>query len=138
MSVPAALRRAVSVRAEDRCEYCGLAQAGQEAAFHIDHILPVVAGGETILENLALACVSCSLRKAARRQALDPETGEMAPLFHPRRDVWHRHFRWDGVRVVGMTATGRVTVIALNLNRPLALAIRTEEVHWDRHPPHRA
>ena len=138
MSVPAALRRAVCVRAEDRCEYCGLAQAGQEAAFHIDHIVPVVAGGETVLENLALACVSCSLRKAARREAPDPESGEMAPLFHPRRDGWARHFRWDGVRVAGMTATGRATVVALDLNRPLALAIRTEEVHWDRHPPHRA
>jgi hypothetical protein len=92
MSVSAALRKAVCVRAEDRCEYCGLAQAGQETAFHI---MPVVVGGETVLENLALACVSCSLRKVARRQAADPETGEMAPLFHPRREVWNRHFRRD-------------------------------------------
>ena len=138
MSVPAALRREVCVRAEERCEYCGLAQAGQEAAFHIDHVVPVVAGGAAVLENLALACVSCSLRKAARQQAPDPETGGMVPLFHPRREAWNRHFRWDGVRVVGLTAMGRATVVALDLNRPLALAIRTEEVHWERHPPHRA
>ena len=37
-------------------------QLGQVATFHIDHIVPVVADGETTSANLALACVSCSLR----------------------------------------------------------------------------
>ncbi len=73
--IPAALRRLVIQRASDRCEYCQLAQAGQEATFHIDHITPVTANGETISENLALACVSCSLRKAARQEAEDPFRG---------------------------------------------------------------
>ncbi|TLY77107.1 MAG: HNH endonuclease, partial [Gammaproteobacteria bacterium] len=36
MTVPGYLRRLVIERAQGRCEYCGLAQAGQEAAFHID------------------------------------------------------------------------------------------------------
>jgi hypothetical protein len=40
---------------------------------------------------------------------------------------WSDHFRWEGVRVVGQTATGRVTVAALDMNRPLILAIRQEE-----------
>ena len=71
MSVSGWLRREVIRRAGNRCEYCRLSQAGQEAAFHIDHIHPVAEGGETVLENLALACVSCSLRKAARRFARD-------------------------------------------------------------------
>ena len=66
MPVPAQLRRVVSERAAGRCEYCGLAQAGQEAAFHLDHVVPAVAGGTSDAENLALACVSCSLRKGAR------------------------------------------------------------------------
>ena len=39
--VPAELRRQVIFRAGDRCEYCGLAQEGQEATFHIDHIFQV-------------------------------------------------------------------------------------------------
>jgi hypothetical protein len=38
-------------KANCRCEYCGLSQAGQEATFHIDHIIPVVGGGETALDN---------------------------------------------------------------------------------------
>ena len=48
-------------------------------------------------------------------------------MFDPRRDVWRAHFRWDGVRVVGITPTGRATVMALHMNRPLVLAIREEE-----------
>jgi len=135
MTVSAKLHRQVIQRARNRCEYCGLSQAGQEAAFHIDHIVPVTDGGETTLQNLALACVSCSLRKGARRFAIDPETGREAGLFHPRHDEWQRHFRWDGVRVVGLTETGRATIAGLQLNRPLALAIRQEESHRDRHPP---
>lgn len=38
-----ALRGAVVRRAAERCEYCGLAQAGQEAAFHVDHVATVAA-----------------------------------------------------------------------------------------------
>lgn len=60
------LRRLVIERADNRCEYCGLSQVGQAATFHVDHVVPVVAGGETVAENLALACVSCSLRKGAK------------------------------------------------------------------------
>lgn len=135
MTIPARLRRQVIERAQSRCEYCGLSQAGQEAEFHIDHITPISAAGSTKLENLALACVSCSLRKGARQTALDPQTGNDTALFNPRRDSWPLHFRWQGERVIGLTASGRATVNALNMNRPLALAIRSEEALRGRHPP---
>lgn len=121
------LRKLVIQRAENRCEYCRLSQKGQEATFHIDHIYPFVLGGETIAENLALACVSCSLRKNAREKVIDPQTKKEVPLFHPRKDVWKEHFAWKGVKIEGLTATGRATVKALNLNRSLILAIREEE-----------
>jgi hypothetical protein len=134
MTIPADARRQVIRRAEDRCEYCGLSKAGQEALFHVDHVVPVTAGGTAALDNLALACVSCSLRKGARQQAPDPKTGKEVPLFHPRQEVWGRHFRWDGVRILGLTPTGRATVAALSMNRPLALAIRREEAIRGRHP----
>jgi hypothetical protein len=108
---------------------------GQEATFHVDHVVPMVAGGQSTLENLALACVSCSLRKSDRLVWVDPRTGEEAVLFDPRRNVWRAHFRWDGVLVVGITPTGRATVMALHMNRPLVLAIREEETQRGRHPP---
>jgi hypothetical protein len=93
----------------------------------------VASAGETILDNLALACVSCSLRKAAREKGLDPETGKEVRLFNPRRDHWNAHFRWDGVYAVGLDSIGRATIRALNMNRPLVLAIREEEVALGRH-----
>ena len=135
MNVPLQLQRAVLRRADGRCEYCGLSQAGQEASFHVDHICPRAKGGMTSLENLALACVSCSLRKGARRTASDPLTGKSARIFHPRSQVWPDHFHWKGCRVVGLTPTGRATVDGLKMNRMLAQAIRAEESLRGRHPP---
>ena len=132
--IPANLRRLTHEKAANRCEYCQLSQLGQEATFHVDHITPVAAGGETNAENLALACVSCSLRKAAREAATDPESGIEAALFNPRRDTWSDHFRWEGVVLVGLSATGRATIHALSMNRSLILAIRKEESALGRHP----
>lgn len=129
-----ALRAAVIRRADDRCEYCGLSQVGQEAAFHIDHVVPRSAKGPTTLDNLAIACVSCSLHKAAKRTAPDPDSGDEVPLFNPRDQRWPDHFRWQGEAIVGMTPSGRATVAALVLNRPLILAIRREEASRGRHP----
>jgi hypothetical protein len=133
--IPSSLRAEVEHRAGGRCEYCRLSQLGQEAAFHIDHVVPRAAGGPTTLDNLALACVSCSLRKWAKQTAIDADTGEELPLFNPRTDSWAAHFRWDGQRVVPLTPIGRVTIVALAMNRPLILAIRQEETARGRHPP---
>jgi len=116
-TIPAALRRFVIARASDRCEYCGISQTGQVATFHIDHVIPVVANGKTTADNLALACVSCSLRKGARQEIKDLETGETVPVFNPRQQEWKQHFAWNGVEIVGLTSTGRSTVRALDLNR---------------------
>jgi hypothetical protein len=133
--IPVHLRRLVIDRAAYRCEYCQLSQEGQEATFHIDHIIPTSIGGETNAENLALACVSCSLRKAARLSSVDPSSGKEAPLYNPRSDDWHEHFKREGDYIEGLTATGRATIVALNMNRVLALAIRREETILGRYPP---
>jgi hypothetical protein len=134
-TIPASLRRFVIQRADNRCEYCGISQVGQVATFHIDHIIPVVAGGETSSENLALACVSCSLRKGARQELQDLETGEVVSVFNPRQLVWKEHFDWNDVQVIGLTATGRAMIAVLDLNRATMLAIREEEKLLGRHPP---
>jgi hypothetical protein len=94
-----------------------------------------VAGGPTTVDNLALACVSCSLRKWANQAAVDPETGNEVSLFNPGTQTWSEHFRWDELRVVPLTPTGRATVVALAMNRSVALAIRQEEAARGRHPP---
>jgi len=96
--------------------------------------MPKVAGGKDKAENLALACVSCSLKKGAKQSATDPESGEVASLFQPRSKDWSGHFQWQGVCLVGRTPTGRATIKTLDLNRPLILAIRKEEVRLGRLP----
>lgn len=133
--VPVSLQRRVRLRASDRCEYCRISQVGQEATFHVDHVVPRKLGGVTALENLALACVSCSLRKAARTTATDPDTGDATQLFHPRLHAWSDHFSADvSGEVLGLTAIGRGTIAALSMNRVLAVAIRREERSRDRWP----
>jgi hypothetical protein len=134
-TIPASLQRRVRVRAADSCEYCRLPQAGQEATFHVDHVTPLRANGPTVVENLALACVSCSLRKGARSHAPVPETREDVPLFNPRRDNWSEHFyvRDDGW-IGASTATGRATAAALSFNRPTAVAIRVQLMKLGRYP----
>lgn len=102
--------------------------------FHIDHIVPLVAEGTAISENLTLACVSCSLRKGARQGLEDPLINQKVKVFHPRQQKWKEHFSCNGVQLFGSTATGRATVRTLSLNRPIILAIRAEEELLGRHP----
>jgi HNH endonuclease len=135
MNIPASLRRLAIQRANDRCEYCKIAQAGQVATFHIDHIIPTVADGETTAKNLALACVSCSLKKGAKQEIKDAQTETKVLFFNPRQQSWQEHFRWDGVQIIGLTPVGRATIAALDLNRTMMLSIRAEEELLGRHPP---
>ncbi|MDZ4657325.1 MAG: HNH endonuclease signature motif containing protein [Bythopirellula sp.] len=135
-SIPRPLAREVRERADDCCEYCLLRQDSQEATFHVDHIVPRSRGGPTTLDNLALACVSCSLHKAARQSARDPRTGKRVPLYNPRFDDWNDHFaftkRW---RISGRSPVGRATIEALDMNRAAIVAIRIELVQLGRYPP---
>ena len=62
-------------------------------------------------------------------------SGRKVPLFHPRRQRWSDHFRWNDNLVLGVTATGRATLTALQMNRPSILVIRDEETVRGRHPP---
>jgi hypothetical protein len=103
----------------------------------IDHIIPESLGGETAEDNLWLACSLCNDHKGDRIAAPDPETGEVVRFFDPRRQTWSEHFVWstDGTRVIGRTATGRATVAALQMNRPILVAARTAWVTVGWHPP---
>jgi 5-methylcytosine-specific restriction endonuclease McrA len=134
--IPATLVRAVRKRAGFSCEYCQLPQEYQEAIFHIDHVSPRSAGGKTVLDNLAVACVTCSLRKGDRVEAEDQLTSAKYPLFHPRTDVWSDHFAWGKEwRLIGLTARGRATVVALGMNRPRILATRQLLASVGHFPP---
>jgi 5-methylcytosine-specific restriction endonuclease McrA len=136
VKIPVGLARRIRLRASAACEYCKLPQWSQEATFHIDHIQPRADGGETIEENLALACVSCSLKKGSRVHAREPKTRSFVPLFHPRKDTWADHFHWTREwKLIGRTATARATISALGLNRPAILKIRRVWANLGEFPP---
>jgi hypothetical protein len=104
-------------RDSGRCRYCGLLQIGQGTVFHVDHIQPKSKGGPTSIENLALQCPHCSLRKSNKTHAPDPESGQTVPLFHPITDGWRDHLELtaDGT-IRGKSPVGRATVVALAMN----------------------
>ena len=92
---------------------------------HVEHIVPRKHGGSDDPENLALAWVDCHLRKGTNLTGLDPLTGELTQLFHPRRQRWAAHFEWLGVQIIGRTAVGRTTVRVLDMNSEDQLALRS-------------
>ena len=113
-------------RAGNRCEYCQLHQDDSPlATLHVEHITPIVHGGTDDLENLALACIDCNLRKGTNLAGVDPETSLITNLFHPRREVWDEHFLWQGNQIVGRSAIGRTTVRVLQMNSEDQLALRS-------------
>lgn len=116
--VPAPLRRMVVERAGNRCEYCGIPEAATFAAHELDHIVAQKHGGQTEPGNLALSCALCNKHKGSDLTSVDPETGDIIPLYQPRKDIWSEHFKLEQTRIVPLTPKGRVTVRLLQLNQP--------------------
>src|SRR5260370_23278145 len=120
----AALEELVRRRARFRCEYCLLPEALVSTPFQFDHVIAQSHGGLTTAENLAFACFHGNNFKGPNLAGVDPETGEVIRLFHPRHESHREHFRWDANLVIGLTAIGRATIETLRLNRPLRSALR--------------
>jgi HNH endonuclease len=131
------IRKAVFERALHFCEYCLCPIAYALQPFAIEHILPRSKGGEDELSNLACACGGCNGHKSARTKAIDPADGNMVPLYNPRYHVWQEHFIWnvDYSHIIGITAIGRATEMALRLNRPGVVNIRMLLLLIGEHPP---
>jgi hypothetical protein len=135
--IPSELRRQVRDRFSDCCAYCRTAERLTVATFEIEHIVPLAAGGPTNFDNLCLACPTCNRCKGNRTDANDPVTNNPAGLFHPHRDVWSDHFAWNdrGTEIIGLSATGRVTIVALRMNRPQLVRMRRMWIALNEHPP---
>lgn len=131
-----AVRARVRMEAGDRCGYCLSRQEFVFAPLEIDHIVPTSRGGSDEEDNLWLACRLCNSYKGAQVEAIDPATGSRHPLFNPRTQSWAEHFRWseDGTTIEGLSACGRATVLALQLNNLLAVTVRRSWVQAGWHP----
>ena len=113
-----ATRSQVRARAGDRCEYCRIHQRQYVLTFHVEHIVARQHGGSDDAANLALACHACNRYKGPNLAGLDPDTGHLTRLFHPRTDAWTTHFVLQAGRILGRTPVGRATVQVLNMNQP--------------------
>lgn len=114
--IPTALRNLVYERAGGCCEYCLISEALSFAAHQIDHIIAEKHGGQTAEENLALSCAICNKYKGSDIASVDNETGEIVPLFNPRKDVWSEHFKIENGIFIGLTPNARASIRLLQIN----------------------
>lgn len=117
--IPLALRSAVTERAQGRCEYCRMPQEAELVDYEVDHIIAEQHSGKTELGNLTYACFDCNRYKGPNLTSIDPQTGEVTPLFNPRVQQWDGHFELhpDGT-IDPYTAEGRATSRLLHFNDP--------------------
>jgi hypothetical protein len=126
----------VAERAEHRCEYCRAPEAIFNLSFEVEHIVPSSRGGPDDPANLALSCRACNLYKGDRTAGSDEESGAGISLFNPRMDDWGKHFEVDRATgaIRGLSALGRATISALQMNRPVQLAARLQWMRLSIYP----
>jgi 5-methylcytosine-specific restriction endonuclease McrA len=111
------VRALIWQRANSTCEYCRMPKSDAGLVeFHVEHIYPRKHGGSDDPQNLCLSCADCNFAKGPNLSGLIE--GKIVPLFHPRREIWSRHFQWDGAMLKGKTLCGKATICVLNINLP--------------------
>ncbi len=118
------LEQTIRSLANGRCEYCQIPETPLGFRHVLDHVIARQYGGEYTLANLALACGKCNRYKGPNLAGIDPRTGMMTRLFHPRSDRWSEHFVYQSGTLVGLTDVGRTTVALLAINSPLRIESR--------------
>ncbi len=76
-----ALEKSIWERAGSRCEYCQLPEEWDPIPFEIDHVIPIVHGGQTEFANLALACWHDNCFKGPNLAGIDPGLAELCDCF---------------------------------------------------------
>jgi 5-methylcytosine-specific restriction endonuclease McrA len=86
-------RQQIFERDEFRCVYCGELFPAEELT--VDHVQPLVRGGDNSGGNLVTACKGCNTRKGNRRlHAFLEESGIAREQFLERaKHVWKRLLR---------------------------------------------
>jgi hypothetical protein len=110
-----------------RCEYCHRVLMNE--LYEIEHINPQAHGGETVPDNLAIACSRCNRNKGTRSHFVDPFTRSLSPIFNPRTMKWPDHFDLIGAEVVGRIPVGRATAALLFRSTP---NFAPPDLQWDK------
>lgn len=79
--VPGTVRYEVLKRARYRCELCGAHE--EQAAMHVDHIIPRARGGSDELSNFQALCITCNTNK---RDKDDTDFRGMLASYQDRSD----------------------------------------------------
>jgi hypothetical protein len=132
--VSAELRRLVTARAEELCEYCLIAEEDTFYGCEVDHIISEKHGGPTQEDNLCYACVFCNQAKGSDVGSIHWESGEFARFFNPRTDHWGDHFALVGDQIEGITVIGAVTARILGFNSNERLLERRALQAVNRYP----
>jgi hypothetical protein len=125
MKVSSDVRELVQRRAQGLCEYCRLPQDASILPHQVDHTIGKQHRGSDDSTNLCLCCIRCNLKKGPNIASIDPNTGLVVALYHPRRQMWREHFAisTDGP-IQGQTAEGRSTVQLLEMNEEDRVRLR--------------
>ena len=133
-SIAEALRRLIFERAGGRCEYCLMPARYAVKSHEVDHIRAEKHGGLTVESNLCLSCFQCNRHKGSDLTSIDPITGTVVLLFHPRQDAWDQHFVLNGTIIEPLTPSGRATVRLLQMNEADSVGDREVLLRLGRYP----
>jgi len=103
----------------------------------VEHIIPKSKGGQSTPKNTTLSCQGCNNYKYNKTDGIDNLTGNTANIYNPRKQIWSDHFAWssDGIEIIALSSTGRVTLNTLRLNRQELQNLRFLLVEAGKHPP---
>ena len=137
MAISEQVRARVRAQAQNRCGYCRSLEKYILGILEIGHIIRKAIGGSDEEENRWLACTLCNNYKGTQTDALDAIVQTRVKLFNPRTQQWSQNFAWseDATEIIGLTACGRATVTALQLNNNIAVSVRRQWVSAGWHPP---
>ncbi len=123
------LRQMVIERADFRCEYCKINSAYSYFTFHIEHIVSIKHGGETVSENLAYACSLCNIKKGSDVATFINNISNPIRFFNPRTDHWRDHFIIENTGLIGANSSiAEATIKILHLNHPDSIIERREMI----------
>jgi 5-methylcytosine-specific restriction endonuclease McrA len=83
-NISATLCRQIRADAGERCGYCLSAETLMGVPLEVEHLHPESLGGQTMRDNLRLACYRCNKGKGNRIEAIDPLSEQSTPIFNPR------------------------------------------------------
>ena len=136
-ATPRQWRQRLAEDTQNRCGYCHTQEAVSGVPLTLEHIIPQAKGGPTDASNLWLSCRLCNENKGVQTEHRDSQSDIIAPLFNPCQQNWADHFAWNdaGTHILGLTATGRATIAALDLNNAFRVRSRAIWVEAGWHPP---